>query len=233
VITCVTFDVWNTIARIEVVYRRLASEISTYLGKPLEVVLKEILDVYSKAKELRRKAAFEEHRVVEESCVMMARSLGINVSKLKDVIAKVFYELDPKEVLFEDTLDTMHELKNKGLKIGIIGNTLFWPSALTRLILVKSGISTYIDYAIFSDEVGICKPDRRIFLKALEALGSEASTSVHVGDGIVEDVGGALSVGMNAILINRSSLSSAVIRELRVAIVKSLSEVPKVIEDFA
>src|SRR5207249_2916452 len=52
---------------------------------------------------------------------------------------------------------------------------------------------------VFSDEVGVYKPDPRIFQAALGALGAEPSEAAHVGDLRFTDVAGARAVGMRAI----------------------------------
>ncbi|NPA97300.1 MAG: HAD family hydrolase [Crenarchaeota archaeon] len=232
-IKCVTLDVWNTIARIDTIYSSLARRVANLKGEPVENVMSTILEVYAEAKEKRRRAVFNEPRVVEESCRLMAKRLGISVSKLKDLLVEVFMAIDTREVLFDDALAAIRGLRSLGVKLGIIGNTLFWPSALTRLILARAGISALVDEALFSDEVGVCKPDRRIFLEALSRLGVSASESIHVGDGLVEDVGGALSAGMYAGLIDRSSRDKIVVKEARLVIVHDLTQLLSVIKELA
>ncbi len=47
------------------------------------------------------------------------------------------------------------------------------------------------------------KPDRKIFEHALTAMGIEPQAALMVGDNYYDDVVGARSVGMDAVLINR------------------------------
>ncbi len=232
-IKAVTLDVWNTLLKIEAVYSRLASELSEILAKPVSEISSSIYKVYAKAKELRKRAEFDERKIVEESCELMAKELGIGIEKLKYALIKTFDSLRPTDLLYPEVLDSLEELRGKGLLIGIVGNTLFWPSTLTRLMLQRCGIDKYVDASIFSDEIGICKPDRRIFIRIAKELGVEVSEIAHVGDGVIEDVGGALSSGMAAILINRSFSGMKVIPEIRLAIVSDLKLVAKAVDELA
>ena len=93
----------------------------------------------------------------------------------------------------------LERLKNRGCGLGIISN---WdPSA--RSTLARQGIADYFDPIIISSEVGIEKPDERIFLLALEKAGVSASQCLYVGDNYYDDAIGAMKVGMPSVIINR------------------------------
>jgi len=49
-------------------------------------------------------------------------------------------------------------------------------------------------------ELGVRKPDPRIFREALLRLGTEPAETVFVGDRLYDDIGGAHAVGMRAVL---------------------------------
>jgi putative hydrolase of the HAD superfamily len=49
---------------------------------------------------------------------------------------------------------------------------------------------------VFSDDVGVRKPDPAIFMHACGALGVEPAAVLFVGDNLVTDVQGAANVGM-------------------------------------
>jgi putative hydrolase of the HAD superfamily len=56
---------------------------------------------------------------------------------------------------------------------------------------------------VVSGEVGIAKPDARIFRVALEQLGVEPANVWHVGNDLDTDVGGAKAAGLTAVWLNR------------------------------
>ena len=68
------------------------------------------------------------------------------------------------EIPFEDALDTLESLKKRGYKLGIIANQ----SAGTAQRLENWGLLKYFDVVAASAELGVSKPDRLIFEKAIE-----------------------------------------------------------------
>ena len=55
-----------------------------------------------------------------------------------------------------------------------------------------------------SGEVGVAKPDPRIFQHALDGLGVAAEDAWHIGDSLRNDVGGAAAMGITSVWLNRS-----------------------------
>ena len=56
---------------------------------------------------------------------------------------------------------------------------------------------------MISAEVGVAKPDARIFEFALRALGVEPENVWHVGDDLNADVAGAKGASLTAVWLNR------------------------------
>src|SRR5437870_1654894 len=104
--------------------------------------------------------------------------------------------------LHADAPAVFQQLRERGLKIGLICNTGRGPGHALRELMRREGVLDYFDATIFSDEVGYGKPDARIFLTAAEGLGLEPSYVLHVGDNIENDVGGAQSAGMKTLLFD-------------------------------
>lgn len=63
------------------------------------------------------------------------------------------------------------------------------------------GFHQYFDHIIFSSDLGYKKPDKRIFEKALELLGLEASEVISIGDTPKNDIIPPLELGMQAMHI--------------------------------
>lgn len=68
----------------------------------------------------------------------------------------------------------------------------------------RIGIGAYFCGSLSAREVGVGKPDKRIFLAAAERLQLAPEQILHVGDDESLDVLGALAVGMQTAWINRS-----------------------------
>jgi len=97
-----------------------------------------------------------------------------------------------------DAPATLRALRAGGLRLGICSNAPYRPASM-REQLAHVGLLPLVDAAVFSGEVGWRKPSPHIFAAALEALGAQPATTVHVGDRVREDVDGAHAAGMRAI----------------------------------
>lgn len=108
--------------------------------------------------------------------------------------------------LFADVTPTLDRLKRQGIRLGLISN---WQRGLKQFC-EELGVASYFDVIISSAEVKSEKPDPRIFREALARLGASPECALHVGDSIDEDVLGASSVGIRAMLLDRRGMHSSV-----------------------
>jgi FMN phosphatase YigB (HAD superfamily) len=105
-------------------------------------------------------------------------------------------------MLVDGVADTLAALSERGIRLGIICDVGFTPSPVLLRHLERHGLLEYFDHWSFSDEVGVYKPDPRIFQHALAGLGGfEPGRCVHVGDRRRTDVAGAQALGMRAVRI--------------------------------
>ncbi|MCS7111270.1 MAG: HAD family hydrolase [Ignisphaera sp.] len=224
-IKAVAFDVWNTLLNIDEVFEQIAHTASDRLKINLQEVVKSIAHAYSSSKTLRRYGEVDGFQIVLESQKILARELSIDVDEVVEIINEALSLVDANDLLFDDAREILKILGRLGFKMGIIGNVVFWSSIYTRRILKQVGVLDYMDVVMFSDELRINKPDRRIFLKFSREIGVEPSYIAYVGDSIIEDVGGALSAGMRAIYIDRSRKEKIILGDVGIAIITNLLEV--------
>ena len=85
---------------------------------------------------------------------------------------------------------------SKTHKLGIISDT--WPSIEPQLEHI--GVSQYLSFTTFSCFVGVFKPDKRIYLDALNKCGVPAEETVFIDDA-VRNLDGAAALGITPILI--------------------------------
>ena len=95
----------------------------------------------------------------------------------------------------------------RGASLAIVSNFDHPPHV--RKVLEEAGLLPYFDTVVVSGDVGVKKPDPRIFAFALKQLGLPASEVVHVGDA-PEDVEGALAAQLTPVWINRDGNSKVV-----------------------
>ena len=92
----------------------------------------------------------------------------------------------------------LESLRGDGYRIGLVSN-ISLRADLMREDLATLGLAELLDASVFSSEVGIRKPDPRIFREALARIDVIAAAAVFVGDRLVDDVSGARAVGMRGV----------------------------------
>jgi HAD superfamily hydrolase (TIGR01549 family) len=108
-------------------------------------------------------------------------------------IAKLYLEYYPKIIApVEGAQSTIHNLAQK-LQVGIISNG---SPAVQYQKLNNLGIKQYLSCIILSEEIGIRKPDTRIFQEAASRIGQLPENCLYVGDSIDADITGAKNAGM-------------------------------------
>lgn len=95
----------------------------------------------------------------------------------------------------DEIIYTLAELKKHKIKLCLISNAdvidcKYWKPSI---------LSTYFDEAIFSCEVGLLKPDVKIYTLAMERMGVTASESLFVGDGGSNELFGARQARMRTV----------------------------------
>jgi HAD superfamily hydrolase (TIGR01549 family) len=134
---------------------------------------------------------------------MLIERLGLDRVRNQELEKIVTHYIDaPKNIIphvNKEIHDVIPAIYEKDIKMGIITNTSFSTGSIWFL-LDKLGISNYIDVVIASCDVGMAKPDPRIFHLALDELKVESREAMHVGDNYNDDVVGALRAGVKPIL---------------------------------
>jgi putative hydrolase of the HAD superfamily len=127
------------------------------------------------------------------------------LTDLYEELEKSFFDYSP--VLFnEQTLPTLEKLK-KEKTLSILSNTAFIKASTLRKLLCNLNIEDYFSFQMYSDEVGLSKPNEAIFklmLDEIEVLhnGILNSEILHIGDNPIADIAGANALGINTFLIN-------------------------------
>jgi len=78
------------------------------------------------------------------------------------------------------------------------------PGHHQRAKVAAAGLASYFTGIVVSGEVGIAKPDARMFAAALDAAGVPAEEAIMVGNNLLRDIGGAQARGIAGAWINRA-----------------------------
>ena len=101
--------------------------------------------------------------------------------------------------LWPGSLELLQSLRDAGLKLALITNG-FSETHREKIAILK--LEAAFDEIFIADEVGMVKPDPRLFRLAAERLGVAPEACAMVGDRFDRDVRGGASVGMFTVWLN-------------------------------
>jgi beta-phosphoglucomutase len=106
--------------------------------------------------------------------------------------------------LFADALPTLEALRDLDVPMGVLSNF----GSHLRNILRQFDLLRYFEFVVVSTEVGLAKPDARIFDLAVERARRPRDRLLYVGDHIGDDIEGAWGAGLDAVLVDRRDVHS-------------------------
>lgn len=118
-------------------------------------------------------------------------------------------------IVYPDSVEVVKEL-NRTHRLGIISDT--WPSIEQQLKYI--GVYPYFSGFTYSCDLGVFKPDERIYTDALEKSGCRAEEAVFIDDA-VPNLEGAAKLGITPILIAANPASDV---ETKYCKIHSLTE---------
>jgi putative hydrolase of the HAD superfamily len=201
VIEAVTFDFWNTIARVppdtmtEARRRAVAAACEECAveveAERLARSLEEVGSHYQRSWEAG------EHFHPRTGAEILIRALGIE-GAAEELVAEAFLtagrgaELVPAPEIGA----CLEALRERGIRIGIVCDVGFTGGETLRELLARQGLLEHFSGWAFSDEVGHYKPSPQMFEAALAALEARPEEAMHVGDLRRTDIAGAAAFGM-------------------------------------
>ena len=184
-IRAVYFDLGGVIVRTG--DREPRAKLAERLGMSYEELAKAVFENESSRRASLGAVSTQEH------WADVIQRLGLPPSEA-DSVQQEFFAGDTLDL---DLINFLRSLRPK-YRTGLLSNA--WSDM--REYLVGQKIDNAFDQLIISAEVGIMKPDVRIYRLALEKLGVAPAEAVFVDDSIV-NIEGARAVGMYAIQFTR------------------------------
>jgi HAD superfamily hydrolase (TIGR01509 family) len=158
-------------------------------------------DVDSTLTTLYRKSSKGEMKNIEEFWTMFIKNLNVPkretlIRHLEEVRKRLLIKAFK---LYDGVFPTLLVLRKK-YKLALVSNC-----ALGTIDVIEAlGLTKFFERVILSYEVGVRKPDRRIYLEALQAIRLDAHECAFVADEI-SDLEGARAVGLMTILVRQGS----------------------------
>lgn len=140
-------------------------------------------------------------RVYNVEQTLMAQQLDVTHAQ---AIADTYWDAQSSRMrLFDDSVATLGRLRDEGFRIGLITNG---PAEMQRWKIGRFELERHFDVIVIEGEFGHGKPHPGVFQHAMASVGSHGAESLHIGDNLYADVGGAKRAGMQAAWIHRDRL---------------------------
>lgn len=150
----------------------------------------------------------------------VSEQVGDHPGLAEELTRDFFAYRDSQDRLFDDVEPMLTSLP-EGVVLGVI------TSGTTRWR--HTSIGKWFDFWLAADQIGIRKPDPRVFQMAAAAAGCRPRELVHVGDEVEADIVGAKRAGARAVLVDRTGDADAGPAD---AVIRSLAELPPLLEEW-
>jgi putative hydrolase of the HAD superfamily len=206
-----SLDFWDTIFKMEnefdpkILRLEKMKSLLSYFKVDLDDA--DLSSLYSEVWNKFDKEWFENYYTMTTAEIIEYVLKKLNVSVPNEVFENLvitFQEalLKSPPILMENVKIEIEKLAKK-YKLAIISDTGFTPGRVLKMILQSNSMLHHFDVLLFSDEFGRSKPHPDTFLHVSRKLGVKPQEMVHIGDNERTDVGGAISVGIKAILFTK------------------------------
>lgn len=211
----VIFDAGGTLVFLD--YARLARAVAEALRLPItEAGLRQHAGAAALAMEDRRLSDTERGGRFLVTLFTLAGVPAGRIGELRDLLLSLHREFHLWGAHDEATVNALARLRTAGFRLAVISNS----DGRAARTLEINGLLQYFEFVIDSGEVGIEKPDPRIFELALTRLGLAPAEALYVGDLYEVDVLGARAAGIPPVLVDTEGAHG----QVDVPVVRSVAE---------
>ena len=128
------------------------------------------------------------------------------VTATDGILASYYQTWEPHTFTDPQAPALLRGLRERGIKVGVLSNTM-WPRSAHERVFTRDEVLELIDGAVYSSEIPWAKPHAEAFRAAMAAVGEhDPAACVFVGDRPYDDIHGAKSAGMRAVLVANSDV---------------------------
>lgn len=146
------------------------------------------------------KVSYEEFWNEWDSRVLMRLGLPENKKVVEGTLIR-WYDYAECDT-YSEVKDTLHKLKQMGLKIGIVSGA--YEEDINHILEKAHLQNELFDITIGANTIKKAKPHPDVFKYALRKLNIKPDETLFIGDAVEADYKGAENVGIKAILIQRT-----------------------------
>ena len=192
----VIFDFHNTLVRADSLWAWVA-DAARAVGEPPPVssdVVPVLRSVWARAANRYPDTAWDLEPAVHR---LAFQEVLTQESSCSEALAAALYDSMPScWVATDGAVELLASLAAAGVRLGLVSNI----AIDVRPCLDRLGMLRHLDAVVLSYEVGLVKPDVRIFERALAVLDVSSTECVMVGDSASTD-GGAVHAGIATLIV--------------------------------
>ncbi|HRS42810.1 MAG TPA: HAD family hydrolase [Candidatus Diapherotrites archaeon] len=186
-IKLIIFDLNNTLAYRDVNYSSTTKMLEV---TKVDIPKDKFIDIFEESLQTRK------WRKEYLAYKLLCKNMGLKTTKENiELLMKIRKDAEKKTKLYDHSIKLLKQLREQGYKIAIISDT----SVFAIKEIKKTKLLDYVDYPIFSFDVGVCKPNKKIYLEALKIIKCKPQEALMIGDNIIDDVLTPRKLGMNAL----------------------------------
>lgn len=199
-IKTVLFDIDNTVYSYDEAHEKAMEQVYRYCQEKFQWE-KELTKI------LLYEAQQEEKQVLASDCAALHNRLIRYQLMLEKQRKNLFPHVQNLYHAYWDTLlnvmnpepgilSLFQWIKQQNLKIGMATDMTAY---MQYEKLKKLNLLSYINFIVSSEEVGVEKPNKRLFYRCAQKAACEPCECLMIGDSLEKDVKGAMSIGMRAL----------------------------------
>lgn len=204
-----------------------------------EVGKKEFLDAYEVAHKKYRIVRYQQYREVTnavwvaEALTNLDHPVTADDPRVKEALNTFFQDFIDTLELREGAKRLLKEVAQE-YRLGLISNFTYGPVIHRSLRMI--GIDQFFNAMVVSDDIGWRKPSPVIFQDMLQRLQVMAAETIFVGDSPMEDIKGALDMGLRTVFVTSQFNSLKDLEESKLkpdCVVKELSTISNKIAELS
>ncbi len=204
-VRAITFDFWGTLFQDANSKARRRIRVDAF-AEATGAAKSDVDTALEKAMIVFDRCHREEQRTLRpiDAVRLAAQNLGVTVdTRVEQEMAQIFGEaiLHHEPAPIPGALDAVRAAAEK-VPVGVLSDAGLSPGSSLRLLLQRHGFLQYMSHkaVVFSDDVGVAKPQRPMFEAVISALAVEASGLLHIGDLEYTDIAGGRAFGAKTAL---------------------------------
>ena len=164
----------------------------------------EVLEVFHR-RFLAGEFTLDEARVARMQTLFAAFDREIDAARAIEAAQRYRARHQANRHLVAGAIELLDALRDH-CRLGVVTNN----STAEQIEKLRAlNIASYFDTVVISEDVGVAKPDKKIFSIALERIGVRPQDAVFVGDNWKNDIVGAVNAGMSAVWLNHDGKQPA------------------------